>query len=384
MGQRGRPLRPALSLLLVRRGVPPAASLCQFVRCRRCRVQKDATVPCCKEHGITLQQLYIALHYIALHHIALHYTILHYTTLHYIMLHYSTVRYSTLHYTTALAYHVTFLMHTSAPHRHAHPIRTKMLAPLFSVCGLPKSRVATSGAPKIPPGRATQLARNKIGEEKWLMPACPSSQDCRNGDVPTLLFFFLPFRLGVRSSEFLAVTFAVWGTGTRAPRTGPGQRPTRPAKVCLQIRGPKMVGLFENSPQGPPEQNTHPNLFRMQQGGTEANSSRGLLNAPHSSSRTSWPWPTAVTTGRDESEILGVELRTTAASSGLGDGAGSPEAKPPFDVLCGQADIETFNSMIEATCAASGLGVICLQNEADPMTLHEPNRPINSQTELES
>ena len=42
---RGRPLRSALSLLLVRRGVPPAASLCQFVRCRSCRVQKDATVP---------------------------------------------------------------------------------------------------------------------------------------------------------------------------------------------------------------------------------------------------------------------------------------------------------------------------------------------------
>lgn len=131
-----------------------------------------------------------------------------------------------------------------------------------------------------------------------------------------------------------------------------------------------------------PQNRTHTQI--MQQGGTEANSSRGLLNAPHSSSRTSWPWPTAVTTGRDESEILGVELRTTAASSGLGDGAGSPEAKPPFDVLCGQADIETFNSMIEATCAASGLGVICLQNEADPMTLHEPSRPINSQTELES
>ena len=36
-------------LLLVRRGVPPAASLCQFVRGRRCRAQSDATVPCCKE-----------------------------------------------------------------------------------------------------------------------------------------------------------------------------------------------------------------------------------------------------------------------------------------------------------------------------------------------
>ena len=88
------------------------------------------------------------------------------------------------------------------------PVGIEMLAPMFKVCGLPKSRVATSGEPKAPP--APQLP--KTWESKTVCPKfclVPPDQAPKTAGMET----FQPFCIASSQLWLWQLRGATWHLG---------------------------------------------------------------------------------------------------------------------------------------------------------------------------